>query len=90
MDAFVLLARCQGLTKKKPLNNLKEIRFISGQSGWQLVHNGKPSRRGRDGQMISFTPLHKRLKSKLGWAGLGFAGMDHHDADQLIDALMGN
>jgi hypothetical protein len=29
----------------------------------------------------------KRLKSKVGWAGLG---MDHHDADQLIDALMGN
>jgi hypothetical protein len=42
----------------------------------------------RDGQMISFTSLHR--DSKASWAGLGWAGMDHHDADQLIDALMGN
>jgi hypothetical protein len=25
--------------------------------------------------MISFTSLHKRLKSKVGWAGLGWAAL---------------
>jgi hypothetical protein len=37
--------------------------------------------------MISFTPLQRDLKAS--WAGLGWV-MDHHHADQLIDALMGN